>query len=168
MSRLRQDIRQFLDFSLEILNCESRPQSADRKLFRGIVEVDAETINAAISLSDAKFPTCRLSVGESVAINMSSRGSMLIIPLNEIPHEEVLDIDQYALVRDNYIVLQRQPHSVLCSCKYFCEKYICAHAYLFECAAEIRGREAVLQLVRIVPKRKRGRPRAIGPALSRQ
>lgn len=163
-------IKDFLKFTMEIISCESsrrNPLSSDKKLFSGMIPIDRDTINSAIALKNASFPTCRLNVGQSIAVICQDDSTHRLVQVHNLPRREP-DIETYSQVRDKHLILQRHQQFIVCSCVYFAEKNVCAHSYLFECANDLRGRDAELKLVRVVPKRKRGRPKKMAAALVRQ
>ena len=85
----------------------------------------------------------------------------------EIPDVHI-SIHTFSKTRDSHVCLYKQTDKILCTCVKFAEKYMCPHADLFECANGMRGVEGELSLIKVVPKRKRGRPKLMGSALTRK
>ena len=163
MARLKLDIKQFLDFMMELLHCESRrrnPQSQDKKLFAGTISIDQSTVNEAVSLKEDQFPTCTMRIGQTVIIDVRDKKRVCIV--REIPDVHI-SIHTFSKTRDSHVCLYKQTDKILCTCVKFAEKYMCPHAYIFECANGMRGVEGEHKS----GSQKRGRPKLMGPALTR-
>lgn len=107
--------------------------------------------------------TCRLSVGKHFRLQLHVDNI-----LSWSSAWGILGFDTNELVIYNYFVLQGQQHSIVCSCKYVFLWEVHLRSSFF---VQIRHRKSEEkaksnQLIRIAPKRKLGRPRVMGPALS--
>ena len=81
---------------------------------------------------------------------------------------ENLSLDNYKIIRDKQITIFRQSFGqVTCTCLGFKRNYVCSHTYLFDCANDIRNRQAELYLLSLTPAKKRGRPSNICSAWRR-